>query len=96
MKTEQGGASKELIADALQIRCLGGELVLDGDEFVPELFGLPFQFRFEPLLPLSISGRPDGFVIFDLIPNDGVKDHRDFVGGRRDRGTRAQLGFHPA
>lgn len=51
--------------------------MLEGNEFVAELFGLPLEFCFEPLLPLSISGGPDCFVIFDLIQNHGVKDYGD-------------------
>jgi hypothetical protein len=48
---------------------LGGGFVLDGNQFVAELFGLPLEFGFEPLLPLRVSGRPNGFVIFDLPRN---------------------------
>jgi hypothetical protein len=56
--------------------------VLDGDEFVAELFGLPLEFGFEPFLPLRISGCPDCFVVFDLMQNHRVKDHGDFVCSR--------------
>jgi hypothetical protein len=52
--------------DVGKTNALGGRLVLEGHEFVAELFGLPLEFRFEPLLPLRISGRPDRFVLFDL------------------------------
>ena len=69
--------------------------MLDGDQFVAELFGLALEFGFEPLLSLGISGRPDGFVLFDLLANHSVKDHGDFVRGCRDGRTRAQLRFHP-
>jgi hypothetical protein len=68
-----GKASKELTVRPLETSALCCGIVLDGHKFVPELFGLALEFRFEPLLPLSISGSPDCFVIFDLIQNDGCK-----------------------
>src|SRR5437899_8258147 len=42
-------------------------LGFDGDKFVAQLFGLPFEFCFQPFLPLDVSGVPDGLVIFDLV-----------------------------
>jgi hypothetical protein len=56
-------------------------LGFNGNELVAELFGLPFEFCFQPFLPLGISGGPQGLVIFDLILDHGVKDHCDLVGG---------------
>jgi hypothetical protein len=55
--------------------------VYDGDKFVAQLSGLPFDFRFQPILSLVVSGGPDGFVIFDLVLDHGVKDQSDLVGG---------------
>lgn len=66
--------------------------MLDGDKFVAQLLGLPLEFYLEPFLPLDVSGRPDSFVIFDLVLDHGVKDHCDFMRGCRDRRAWAQPG----
>jgi hypothetical protein len=46
--------------------------------------------------PLSISGGPQGVVIFDLVFDHGVKDHCDLMGGCHGGSFGAQLGFHSA
>ena len=71
-------------------------LGFDGDKFVAQWFGLPFEFCFQPFLPLGISGGPQRLVIFDLIFDHGVKDHCDLVGGCHGGSLGAQLGFHAA
>jgi len=57
---------------------------------------LPFEFCFEPLLPLGVSGVPKCLVIFHLVFDHGVKDHCDLVGGCHGGTFGAQLGFHSA
>jgi len=70
-------------------------LWFNGNEFVAQLFGLPFEFCFQPFLPLGVSGIPNSLVIFDLVFNHGVKDHYDLMGGGYHGGSLgAQLGFH--
>ena len=71
-------------------------LGFDWDKYVAELFSLPFEFCFEPFLPLGISGGPDALLIFDLIFDHGVKDHCDLVGGCHGGTFWAELGFHSA
>src|SRR5215469_1066244 len=39
---------------------------------------------------------PDGFVVFDLVSDHGVKDYCDFVGSRRGGGPGTELSFHSA
>ena len=71
-------------------------LGFDGDKFVAQWFGLPFEFCFQPFLPLGVSGGPQGLVILDLIFDHGVKHHCDLVGGCHGGSLGAQLGFHAA
>ena len=52
--------------------------MLDCNKFVAQLFRLPLESCFQPFLPLRVSGRPDCFVVFDLVLNHGVKDDGDF------------------
>src|SRR6266851_5568817 len=68
----------------------------DWDKFVPQLFGLPFEFCFNPFFSLSVSGGPQALVIFDLVFDHGVKDQCDLVGGCHSGTFGAQLGFHSA
>ena len=70
--------------------------MLDGDKFVAELFGLSLEFSFQPFLPLRVFGGPHCFVVFDLVSDHRVKDHCNFVCGRRNRRAWAQFGFHAA
>src|ERR1035437_469021 len=53
-------------------------LGFDGDKLVAQLLGLPLDFCFQPFLSLAVSGGPDGFVVFDLVLDHGVKDQSDF------------------
>jgi hypothetical protein len=94
-KPVHGPTSKELVVRT-EMDLLDGRFVLEGDQFVAELLGLALEFGFGPLLPLCLSGHPNGFVIFDLLANHSVKDHGYLVRCRRNRCTRAQLRFHPA
>jgi hypothetical protein len=71
-------------------------LGFDGDKFVAQLFGLPFEFCFQPFLPLGVSGGSQGLVIFDLVFDHRVKDHGDLVGSCHGGSLGAQLGFHSA
>src|SRR6266851_2850400 len=71
-------------------------LGFDWDKFVPQLFGLPFEFCFNPFFSLSVSGGPQALVIFDLVFDHGVKDQCDLVGGCHSGTFGAQLGFHSA
>ncbi len=71
-------------------------LGFDGDQFVAQLFSLPFEFCFQPFFPLGVSSGPQGLVIFDLVFDHGVKDHRDLVGGCHGGSFGAELGFHSA
>src|ERR1700676_3599248 len=68
----------------------------DGDKFIAKLFGLAFDFCFQSFLPLAVSGGPDGFVIFDLVLDYGVKDQGNLVGGSHGCSFGTQLGFHSA
>src|SRR4029077_10848589 len=71
-------------------------LLFYGNEFIAQLFGLPLELHFQSFLSVSVSGGPDGFVIFDLVFDYGVKNHRDLVCCCRGGGPRAELGFHSA
>ena len=71
-------------------------LGFNGNELVAQLFSLPLEFHLESLLPVSVSGGPDGFVIFDVIFDDSVKDHCDLVRGRGGGGAGTELSFHSA
>ena len=71
-------------------------LGLKRNELVAELFSLPLEFHLESLLPVGVSGGPDGFVIFDLIFDHSVKDHGDFVRSRSGGGPGAELSFQSA
>ena len=71
-------------------------LGFNGNELVALLFSLPLEFDLESLLPVGVSGSPDGFVIFDLIFDDSVKDDCDFVRGRGGGGSGTELSFHSA
>src|SRR6266404_4626988 len=71
-------------------------LGFDGDKFVAQLFGLPFEFCFEPFFPLGISSGPEGLVIFDLVFDHGVKDHCDLVGSCHGGSFGTELSFHSA
>ena len=66
------------------------------DELVDQLFSLPLEFRFESLFSEGVSGGPDGFVVFDVIFDHGVKDSCDFVGSRGGGGPGTELSFHSA
>ena len=66
------------------------------DELVAQLFSLPLEFRFESLFSEGVSGGPDGFVVFDVIFDHGVKDYCDFVGSRGGGGPGTELSFHSA
>jgi len=70
--------------------------MFDGNELVAQLFGLPLELHFESLLPVGVSTGPDGFVIFDLVFDHGVKDHCDLVCCCRGGGPGAELSFHSA
>src|SRR5215510_3780017 len=91
-----GKASKELFPTHRRISYLRGRLILYRDQVVAQLFGLSLNPCFQPFFPLSVFGRPDGFVVLDLVLDHRVEDDCNLMGGRRDRPAWPQLGFHPA
>src|SRR6516225_5848098 len=85
----KGGGSpspKELPPQTIRFSGLGGRFFFDRYEFVAELLRLPFDFGFEPFLPLSVALRPKCCVVFNLLLHHRVEDNRDLV---RDADSRA-------
>src|SRR5215468_6331297 len=54
------------------------------------------EFATQPGVQSERVGSPDGFVVFDLVFDHGVKDYCDFVGSRSGSGTGTELRFHSA
>ena len=91
-----GGNSVSVLAPDLSTKKVSPSWVRSRLVGPAQLFRLPFEFRFEPLLPLGVSSVPKCLVIFHLVFDHGVKDHCDLVGGCHGGTFGAQLGFHSA
>src|SRR5215831_1023738 len=75
---------------------LGSWLLLNRDEFISELFSLPFEFGFQGFLAVDVSCGPDGFVVFDLTLHDCVKHNCNLVGGGSGGSRWPDFALHPA
>src|SRR6516164_999265 len=75
-----GKASEELISFLLWMNRLCSRLLANRDEFISELFSLPFEFGFQGFLAVDVACCPDGLVVFDLTLHDCVKHNRNLVG----------------
>ena len=76
-----GKASEELTSFLLWMNRLCSRLLANRDEFISELFSLPFEFGFQGFLAVDVACCPDGLVVFDLTLHDCVKHNRNLVGG---------------
>ena len=70
--------------------------MVNRDQFVAQLFGLPLEPSLESFFSLGVSGSPDGFVVFGLVLDQGVEDHGDFVRRRGDGRAGTEFGLHAA
>ena len=73
-------ASEELTSFLLWMNRLCSRLPANRDEFISELFSLPFEFGFQVFLAVDVPCCPDGLVVFDLTLHDCVKHNRNLVG----------------
>ena len=73
---------------------LGG--LLNGSELIAQPLSLALEPSGLPLLTSCVPLLPNGPVVFHLVLNHGVEDHRNFVRRGGVCGLRPDLGFHSA
>src|ERR1022692_2972204 len=80
-----------------RLRKLGllcGVFLLNRGKPITEPFRFPLQCGRMPFPALLVPLLPNGLVVFDLVLDHRVEDHRDLVRRSRMCGLRPDLGFH--